>query len=45
MATKEGKDPEVHAPGTLVLALIFLAFFVFMILVNFNLLGRAWEIR
>lgn len=45
MATRDKKEPDVHAPGTMVLALIFMAFFIFMILVNFNLLGRAWEIR
>ncbi|MBI2957334.1 MAG: hypothetical protein HYY32_00685 [Chloroflexi bacterium] len=45
METEEKKEPRVQAPGTLVLVLVFMAFFLLMIVVNFVLLSQAWPVR
>ncbi|MBI2854613.1 MAG: hypothetical protein HYX87_06820 [Chloroflexi bacterium] len=45
MAINEEREPKVQTPGTLVLALIFLAFFALMVLANYRLLSEAWPIR
>lgn len=40
------KEEEQHSPkGSLVLALVFLAFFVLMWLANYQLLGSSWGVR
>lgn len=36
---------KFEAPGTFVLALVFLAVFIVVYVVNFKLLSNIWEIR
>jgi hypothetical protein len=40
----QNQETRVGMPGTLVLCLLFLAFFALMFVVNFTLLGRAWPV-
>lgn len=41
----EGEGKGFEAPGTLVLALVFLAWFILAFVVAWSSLGQAWPVR
>jgi hypothetical protein len=45
MAQGEKGEPKIHAPGTLVIVFIFLAWFIALYVLQWSLLARGWPIR
>ena len=45
MAQSEKPKRKIHAPGTLVIVFIFLAWFIALYIIQWSLLARGWPIR